>query len=627
MASGMEAIQRAAVEGKLSATAVEQLRRWLTEPPFARYRPRIEELVAAGRFDELDRLFWEVIPFGTGGRRGTMAEFGSATINDRTMAESAHGLAEYLKKFRVTSDELREKSGGGEPELVTRHSSLVTLSAVVACDTRNRSAEFARLVATTLAAHGVKVHLFEEYRSTPELSFAVRHLGCDAGVMITASHNPPSDNGFKAYWSNGGQVLPPHDKGIIDCVNAAGEIPTIDFDEALAAGLIELIGAEVDRAYFDAVLALGLSTARDMRAIFSPLHGVGQTAISPVLREAGFDGVEIFEPHRAPDGDFPNVPDRFPNPERSEVFAPLLDAAREARADLLLASDPDADRLGVMARDRDGEYVHLTGNRVGALLVDYILRKRRTAGTLSPAHYVVETLVTTPQIAAIAKAHGVRAIDDLLVGFKYIGRTIDEEGPERFVFGAEESLGYLAGTYARDKDAAIAALYLCELAAELRHEGRTVLDRLDELYAAHGYFTEGQRSETCRGARGRDRIDALMRAFRERPPTDLAGVRLARVRDYGVDEVRSLPNNRLVEKLAGPTGDLLFLDSMEDGGRKFSVAARPSGTEPKIKFYFFAEARCDGAANLPAVKHRTDADFTTFQQALSDWVKEQIEEH
>ncbi|MEX0700534.1 MAG: phospho-sugar mutase [Planctomycetales bacterium] len=622
MSNGVEAIQRAEEQGKLSAGAATQIRRWLTQPQYARYVDRIEELIAAARFDELDRLFWEVVPFGTGGRRGPMADFGSATINERTMAESAHGLAVYLKSLRATVDEL--PPGGGLISSLDVRRSTQSLSAVVAHDTRNRSVEFARLVATTLAADGLKVYAFEGHRSTPALSFAVRHLGCDAGAMISASHNPPSDNGFKAYWSNGGQVLAPHDKGIIDRVNEAGEIPAVDFDEAVAAGTIEIVGEALDRAYMDALLALGLSDARDVRAIFSPLHGAGETSVFRVLREAGFDGIEMFEPHRAPDGNFPNVPDRLPNPERTEVFTPMLDTARDREADLVLASDPDADRLGVMARVSDGSYVHLTGNRVGALVVDYVLRKRHAAGTLSPEHYVIETLVTTPLIAAIARAHGVRAIDDLLVGFKYIGRTIDEEGPQKFVFGAEESLGYLAGNYARDKDAAIAALYLCELTAELRREGKTVLDRLDELYAAHGYFAEGQRSEVCTGSRGKEQIDELMRACRERPPSELGGVKLARARDYGRNEIRALPDNRPAGRLDGPTGDLLFLESAEEEGRRFSLAARPSGTEPKIKFYFFAEARCDGPAELPAVEKETESAFAKFQAALATWVQAEL---
>ncbi|HVW00644.1 MAG TPA: phospho-sugar mutase, partial [Planctomycetaceae bacterium] len=440
------AVDSALKDQKLSASSATNLKRWLTEPFFAAYQPGILAAIQAGDFGRLDSVFWEVIPFGTGGRRGMMADYGSATINVRTIAESAQGLGVYLHKATG-------KTGG---------------RAVIAHDTRNRSDEFARLTATTLAANGLHVFFFESKRSTPELSFAVRHLKCDVGVVVSASHNPPSDNGFKAYWSNGAQVLPPHDKGIIDCVYEARDIPTLDFDQAVADGKIEIIGEEVDQAYIDALLKLSLSKARGVSAVFTPLHGVGETNVYRLLREAGFDQVSVFEPQRAADGNFTNVPDQLPNPERTAVFKPVIEQAKKTGADLVLASDPDADRLGVCVRDKNGEYVHLTGNRVGALLTDYILRRRAAAKNLSDQHYVVETLVTTPLISAIAKSQNVRAIDDLLVGFKYIGQTMDREGPDKFVFGAEESLGYLAGEYARDKDAGIAARYVMELAAELK---------------------------------------------------------------------------------------------------------------------------------------------------------------
>ncbi|HEX6984902.1 MAG TPA: phospho-sugar mutase, partial [Planctomycetaceae bacterium] len=416
-------IEAAAAAGKLAASSVENLRRWLTEPQYAPYRDKIRALVEAEGWERLDLLFFEVIPFGTGGRRGMMADLGSATINDRTVAESAHGLASYLKS---------QTGGAGG-------------TAVVAHDTRNRSAEFAPLTATTLAANGLKVYFFREHRSTPELSFAVRHLKCDVGVMISASHNPPADNGFKAYWSNGGQVLPPHDKGIIQHVYASKEIPTVDFDTAVKDGRIELVGEEIDRAYIEAVRSLSLTAARDVKIVFTPLHGVGETNVYAALAAVGFRDVEIYGPQREPNGNFPNVPDHFPNPERPQVFDAVIARAKETGADLVMASDPDSDRIGVAARGRDGSYRILSGNQVGALCVDYVLRKRAAAGTLSGRSYVVETMVTTPLIAAISRARKVRCLDDLLVGFKYIGQTMDREGPEHFVFGAEESLGYLAG--------------------------------------------------------------------------------------------------------------------------------------------------------------------------------------
>jgi phosphoglucomutase/phosphomannomutase len=596
--TALQQIDTAASRRQLSPGACKNLKRWLAEPQYGRYLPRLLPLIAGEKFDELDALFWEVIPFGTGGRRGLMAELGSATMNERTVAESAHGLAVYLKQQRGAA--------GG--------------SGVVAYDTRNRSREFAELTATTLAAHGLKVFLFESHRSTPELSFAVRHLTCDVGVMITASHNPPSDNGFKAYWSNGAQVLSPHDRGIINCVYEAGEIPAIDFRQAVGEGRIELVGDAVDRAFLEEVTRLSLSSAREIKALYSPLHGVGETSLYRSVLQAGFRDVEVYEPQRRPDGNFTNVPDRLPNPERPQVFAPLIEHAKRSGAEVILASDPDADRLGVAARGRDGEFVYLTGNRVGALLADYIVRKRAAARTLSSAHYVIETLVTSRLTGAVARAAGLRVFDDLLVGFKYIAETMDREGPDKFVFATEESLGYLAGIYCRDKDASIAALYLLEAAAELRLQGKTLLDRLEELFLEHGYYLEDQRSEVCTGSRGKEQIDALMRAFRTTPPTELAGIRLARVRDYNTHEVRDLPGNKKSADLPKPHGDLVFFDSVA-GECTVSVAVRPSGTEPKIKFYFFAHAPNQPGVALQELKRRTERKLLEVQDALSAWVR------
>lgn len=609
--TALAALEAAGASGRISESAIANIRRWLTEPGYAAYVPRILPLIDGEKFEELDLLFWEVIPFGTGGRRGLMTDFGSATMNDRTVAESANGVAVYLKK-------VREKEGG---------------RAVVACDTRNRSDEFARLTACVLAAHGLHVCLFESYRSTPELSFAVRHLKCDVGVMISASHNPPSDNGVKVYWTSGTQVLPPHDAGIIECVYESNEIPTVDFDEAVADGRIELIGTDVDDAYIRTVARLSLSSSRDIKVLFTPLHGVGETSVFRVLEEAGFEAVEIFEPQREANGNFPNVPDQLPNPERPVVFGPPIERAKKSGATLVLASDPDADRLGVAVRDAKGQFVHLTGNRIGVLLADYVIRKRKASGTVGPQHFVVETLVTTPLIAEVARSYKMRAVDNLLVGFKYIAQTIDREGPERFVFGAEESLGYLAGTYARDKDAAIAALYLCECAAELKRQNKTLLDRLDELYLAHGYFLEAQQSESAEGPKGRAMIERLMEALTNDPPKSLAGIDLVRVRDYAKHEIRTLPENVRAGELLDPQGELLFFESAPSDST-IGFAARPSGTEPKIKFYFFARSQCsepvtpvEGAEAPPAVKSLaevkslTEARLKEFQGALSAWVK------
>ncbi|NNJ24565.1 phospho-sugar mutase [Alienimonas chondri] len=595
--------------GELSAGAAQNVAKALADPHRSGSHAAIQSLIDAGDWQELDALYFEVIPFGTGGRRGRMSDHGTATMNPRTVAESADGLARYMAQ---QFPEKAAKRGG--------------LKAAVAHDTRHRSEEFARLTATTLAARGVRTFMFRGFRSTPELSFAVRELNCDAGVVVSASHNPPSDNGFKAYWDDGAQVLPPHDRGIIDAVYASTEIPTLDFDRAVDDGLIEVIGEEIDSAYVDAVADLSLSSNRDVTAVYTSLHGVGETNVFAVLDQAGFRGVELLDSQRNPDGGFPTVDANFPNPERLEVYGPAIERAKEIDADLVLATDPDSDRLGVCAKNAFGEYLHISGNRVGALICDHILRKRHQQGTLPANGYVVETLVTTRLIGAIAKAADVQVIDDLLVGFKYIGQKMDQEGPDSFLFGAEESLGYLAGQYARDKDAAVAALYIMELAASLKSGGKTLHDRLDELFIEHGYHAEGQFSEKLPGSGGRETTAKLMAAFRSDPPTSLGGIELAKVFDYEDHEVRSLPGNERTEALPEPDGNLMIFQSDPGGSAAVRVAVRPSGTEPKIKFYTFANAAVSDADRLPAVKESTDATLAKVQGDLSAWVAAKLGE-
>jgi len=594
----LAAVEAAGSSGQLSAAAVTNLQRWLRESGYAAYRPLLAEKIQRGEFAELESLYWQILPFGTGGRRGVMAELGSATMNARTVCESASGIAQYLQRARGT------QGGRG----------------VIAHDSRHRSREFAELTARVWAAAGLKVFLFEGARSTPELSFAVRQLRCDVGVMISASHNPPADNGVKAYWSTGGQVLPPHDRGIIECVYEANEIPLADLEAAVSAGQVELVGEELDESYTRAVTGCGLSLARQITGVYSPLHGVGETSVFRVLSEAGFEGITLYGPQATQDGAFPGVPQQLPNPERPEVFEPLIEAARKTKADLVLASDPDADRLGVAVRDSRGRYVVLSGNRIGALLADYVLRKRKANGTLGKGSFVVQTLVTTPLIATIAEQYKVTVFSDLLVGFKYIGQVIDREGAQRFLLGCEESLGYLAGGYARDKDAAVAALLLCETASELKREGKTLLDRLDELYVEHGYHVESQCSETARGAEGLALVNRLLQAFATQPPTELAGVRLKRVRDYRKHEIRQLPENEWQVDLPAPAGDLVIFESVR-GEVEVSFAVRPSGTEPKIKFYLFAKGRVGSADQLDKVRSQADKKLAEVEAALIEWVR------
>lgn len=598
----LNSIDQAAAAGLLTADSPANLKTWLSRESLTAWRPRILQLIAAKQWSELDAMFWTSIPFGTGGRRGPMGELGPATINDRTIAESAHGMAVYLRSTGVVS--------GG--------------SVVIAHDTRHNSARFARIAACTFAAHGLQVWLFEGHRATPVLSFAVRRLSCSIGVMISASHNPPADNGFKAYWNNGGQVIPPHDKGIIQQVEQAGDIPEADFQQCLQNGSIRLVGTELDQAYTAAVVKLSESSSRALPAIFTPLHGVGETSVYAVIQAAGFTAVDIFEPHRAADGSFPNVPRHLPNPENLEVFDPVIEWVSQTGhpAQLILASDPDADRLGVMARDKNGRFVSLSGNQVGALITDYLFRRRKASGRFSPQDYVVETLVTTPLTRAVAKQHGARCFHELLVGFKYIAQTMEEQGTQHFVFGTEESIGFLAGDYCRDKDAAVCALYILELAGELHSEGRTLLDQLETLHTQCGYFCEGQTSIYCEGPAGKAKIDGLMQTLRQQPPAAFGSIRIVQADDYQAGTRTEVPAGRQISTISSPRGDLLIYHSDPAARIRIQIAGRPSGTEPKIKFYFFCQS--DLVTDLPAARTAGDSALREAQRALKAWADGQL---
>ena len=609
-------VDAAVSSGTIQPETGRLLTKWLTSPHFGEYVAAIASDIGAGNWEKLEVCFWEEIPFGTGGRRGPMADYGSATINERTIAESAQGLATYLK--------LASGQSSG--------------SAVVSHDSRHRSREFAELTARVFAANGLKVFLFEAIRATPELSFAVRHLNCDIGVMISASHNPPADNGFKAYWSTGGQVVPPHDNGIVAAVYSACEIPVADLETALAEEQIKVIGEDIDRLYLDELLALSLNGQRNIRAIYSPLHGVGETSVYRMFQQAGFDGISIFEPHREPHGDFPNVPGHLPNPENTAVFEPIIEDALRQGVELILASDPDADRIAACVRcSRTGSYLPITGNQTGVLITDYVIRRRSQSrppidgahgnpftSHLTADHYIIQTLVSTQLSAAIARTNGLQVVDNLLVGFKWIGQAIDTHGPERFVFGFEESLGYLAGDFCRDKDAAIGALYLAELASELAQDGKTLLDRLHEIYAEYGYYNERQRSDYAYGPAGKALISGLMQTLRNEPPDILGGVTLSRVDDYQAHETRELPGNFSVNSLPAPQGNLLIFHGTHDDCR-IRFAARPSGTEPKIKFYLFAEPHGPAGNGLPDQQARTEMRLDQFEQSLAEWVRPLLE--
>jgi phosphomannomutase len=569
-------VQAAVQQNWVTASAAENIRAWLTEPRYAEYAPQVVEHVRQAKWKELDDAFWTVIPFGTGGRRGRMYPIGSNAINDRTIGESAQGLADYVKDHHT---------GGGE------------LSCAIAYDTRVNSRHFAELCAGIMVAAGFRVFFLDDYRSTPELSFLVRYKQCSCGIMVTASHNPPSDNAVKVYWSTGGQVLPPHDRAIIDRVMNVQEIRRTDFQTAVSDGRVVICTEESNAAFVQAVLTQRRSGPRNLKVIYSPLHGVGASAICPVLKADGFTDVEVFALHREPDGQFPNVPGHVSNPENPKVFEAIIERAQQVGADLILATDPDADRMGCAAPltlDAGADWATLTGNQLGALLVDFVLE--HTSG-LTPEHYLVKTLVTTEMIRRIGDSYGVRTYGDLLVGFKWIGGTMDDVGPDRFILGLEESHGYLMGQYARDKDAALACMLMAEMAASAKAAGKSVHEKLDDLYWQHGYHAEAQVNLFMEGSEGMARMKALMQLVREQPPASLAGMTVAAIRDYGSGQ-RRIPGGG-GEPLEGPRGDMVILDLAEPGNY---VAVRPSGTEPKVKFYTFAFVPAEQLADLDQTK-------------------------
>ena len=596
MQSSVARLEQAVADGRIDPEVAGRIRRWLTDPALGEFSGAVAALLDADDTDELVRLFWEDIPFGTGGRRGVMGPLGTATINSRTIAESAHGLARHLQDTGHTSGRI-----------------------AVAHDTRNRSVEFARLVSTTFAAHGFEVLEFDGHRATPTLSFTVRHLECVAGVVISASHNPPSDNGFKAYWSHGGQVLPPHDTGIVECVAGSTEIPTMAYDQAVADGHITRLGPEIDQAYRRAVLASRQPTAdlqahnpATLPALYTPLCGVGAISVLPVLHEAGFVGVELFQPQADPDGDFTAVPDQLPNPERPEVFGPAIAAADQNGQVLVLATDPDADRLAVAAPDPGGVWRVMTGNQLAVVLLDHLLGHHDRP----PEAYMLTTLVTTPLLGVLCRSRGVQAVDDLPVGFKHIAKEMEERGPEGFVFGCEESIGFQAGTYCRDKDAAVAALLVADVALELHAENRTVWHRLDDIFSQHGRVDEFQHSVFAHGPSGRKKIDQAMESLRHQPPSSTGGHSWSRVRDYQTHEIRSLPDNRADQALPTPSTNLLVFESNPVHSPMITLAVRPSGTEPKIKFYGFARQLEPGDADTRTAIDQLEQGLVELLQTL-----------
>ena len=545
----------------LSNDAITNINAWLNEPKYAAYKPELEQLIADENWQQLEDSFFKVIEFGTGGRRGTTG-IGSNRINRVTIGESAQALCLYAR----SNDDDAPKKG-----------------VVIAYDTRLSSPELSKYAAQVCAANGFKTYLFEDFRATPELSFAVRQLGASVGIVISASHNPPADNGFKAYWSDGGQLVAPHDKGVLEVASKITEIHEVDFDQAVSQGLIEIIGEQIDKDYISAVVAQGLGTERDVNIVYSPLHGAGQTNVLPALREAGFKSISLIEDQMVPDGNFPTVDDGKPNPEVKSANDRAVALMLAEGADMAITNDPDADRIGVMIRDGN-EVVYLNGNQSAVLATDYSLRKLQERGELTSKHYIAKTIVTTDMLKALADHYGVTMYGNMLIGFKYIGELVrrKENTDEVFVIGGEESYGLLKGDYARDKDGATGALPLAEYAAELKLEGKTLQDRLFELYLQHGLYAELLEDAYFHGASGFATMQNVMAELRSNPPSKLRDFDVTAILDYQTLERRDIATGE-VSDIECIKGNVVVLEMSGDSRKRITI--RPSGTEPKLKFY------------------------------------------
>jgi phosphomannomutase len=573
VADSLVALAAARSAGSISPAAADNVRLWLTDPSYADFVPQVIEHVEQARWAVLNDVFWTTIPFGTAGRRGPMYSIGTAAINDRTIGESAQGLADFV----------RQKLGDGSE-----------LRCAIAYDTRHRSRHFAELCAEVMAAAGFEVFFLDGHRSTPELSFTVRAKDCHCGIMVSASHNPPQDNAVKVFGPTGGQLRPPDDEDVMRCVENCRVIRRMPFAEARRSGHVEFCEEEMDRRYRAAVLEQAFPGPRELSILYSPLHGVGLTSVLPVLEADGFKPIEVFAPHAEHNGDFPNVPGGIANPENPAVFDVLIERAEQIDADLIVASDPDADRIGAAARpSADGPWRVLTGNQIGALLAEFILRRRQAQGRLSPDHYIIKTLVTSDMACRIAERYAVKCYGDVLTGFKWIGGLIDVLGPERFVFGFEEAHGYLVGDYVRDKDAAGAAMLLAELAAELKAAGRTLHEELERLFRLVGYHEELTEALPLKVPL----VRKTMARLRQNPPVTLGDLSVRQIRDYGLGLVKTLSGE--ATPLPGPRSDLLIFDLDPPGNR---AAVRPSGTEPKLKFYYFGCCPPDECVDLAQAK-------------------------
>ena len=547
-------------------------------------RSEVQTLLESN-IEELKESFYKDLEFGTGGMRGTMG-VGTNRINKYTLGKNTQGLSNYLKQTYPGQD----------------------LRVAIAYDCRHNSDTLARVVAEVFAANGIKVFLFSELRPTPELSFAVKHLNCHCGVVLTASHNPPEYNGYKVYWTDGGQIVPPQDKEIIQEINDL-DFKDIQFNADPA--LIELVDKEVDEAFFEASVKNGSINAKgrdELSIVFTALHGTSIKAIPEVLHRAGYTKVHIVEEQATPDGDFPTV--KSPNPEEPEALAMALKKADEIQADMVIGTDPDSDRLGIAVRNSEGKMILLNGNQTMVLMTRFLLDLWKKSNRLNGNQFIASTIVSTPMMAKMARAYGVEYKEGL-TGFKWIAKMIKDFPEQEFIGGGEESFGYMVGEFVRDKDAVTASLLACEIAAEAKASGSSFYGELLKCYEEFGLYKEKLVSMTKKGISGAAEIKQMMIDLREHPIKELAGEKVVRIEDYASGTARDLENGK-EEKMDIPASNVLIYYT--DKGTK--MAARPSGTEPKIKFYFSVNTTLDSIDNFNATEARLDNKLDQMVQQL-----------
>lgn len=555
-------LQKALENKKLNKTSYDEISKWLTEEEFSEFVPQLTQEIKEEKWEELMDKFYRVVVFGTGGLRGVM-DIGTNRLNNYMIRWASQAFAQYLLKHKST---------------------LVMNGVALAYDSRHLSDSFVKETARVLAANGIRVHMFNYYRATPELSFTVRYLKCAGGIVLTASHNPPIYNGYKVYDENGIQVLPDVGLEIEDEFKSVKNIRKMIFEDAVEKGLITYISDEVDQAFADAAKAADIYEGRNARIVYSPMHGVGSQSVLPVLKALGFKDIILVDEQMSLDGDFPNVTGQFPNPEFPIVYDKAIELAKKNNADIVLLSDPDADRLGMAVPDKNREWLPLNGNQGAVIMTYFILEILSKSGKLPKNAVFIKTSVTTDLFRDIVESYGAESIGDLLVGFKFIGDRIEHLSSEKkFIFAAEESVGYLFGTAYRDKGAETPAVIAAEMAVYCKDNNMTPVDLLELIYQKYGYYSERLYYKLIEGFGALDQMNHAMKKLRKNLPKEIAGRKVVKILDRLTGEVRDGQTGKLLETRDWDKGDMLSFFFTED--ERTVVHGRPSGTEPKMKYY------------------------------------------